>query len=56
MLHPGGTGQAQILGSVATVGINVFNVHRLADCVAARLAVCAVMPGAFVDQAHYSGP
>ena len=45
----GGTGQAQILGRVATVRINMLNVQRLADYVPARLAVFAAIPCAFVD-------
>jgi hypothetical protein len=52
----GGTGQAQILGRIATVRINVLNVHRLADDVPARLAVFAAVPRAFVDEAHEGGP
>src|SRR5262249_1325817 len=45
----GGTGQAQILWSVAPVGINVLNVHRLTDRVTARLAVFAVILRALMD-------
>ncbi len=45
----GGTGQAQILGRVAAVGINMLNVHRLADDVPTRLAVFAAVLRGFVD-------
>ena len=51
-----GTGQAPILWSVATIGINVLNMYGLADRVTAGLAVCAVMPRAFMDQAYDGCP
>jgi hypothetical protein len=52
----GGTGQAQILGRVASVRINMLNVHGLANDVSARLAVFAAIPRAFVDETHERSP
>jgi hypothetical protein len=52
----GGTGQAPILWIIAPVGINVLNMHRLANDVSTRLTVFTTMASAFVDQTHDGCP
>jgi hypothetical protein len=52
----GGTRQAQILQSIAPVGINVLHVHCLANSVPTCLTVFTTIPCAFMDQAHDGRP
>jgi hypothetical protein len=52
----GGTGQAQMLWIIVPVGINVLNMHCLANDVPTRLTVFTTMAGAFMDQTHAGCP
>jgi len=52
----GGTGQTQILRIIAPIGIDVLNVHRLANDVPTGLTVFAAIVCPFVDQAHDGSP
>src|SRR5262245_27058466 len=51
-----GTGQTEVLGYIAPMGINMLNVHGLTNRVTACLAVFAAIPCTFVDEPYDGGP